>query len=284
MLPFPIVDTHLHIWDVEKLPYAWLGGVPALNRSFQLDDYHAATAGVEIEQMVFVQCEVDQAHFLAEAQWVSAQARIDPRISAIVPWAPLEKGAAAAADLDQLIDLPNVRGIRRIIQFEPDMEFCLKPDFVAAVRLLARYGLTFDICIDHRHMENTIAFARQCPDVPMVLDHIGKPAIAAGEMEPWSSQMAELAKMENVWLKMSGVATEANHASWTREQLRPYILTALEAFGPSRTMFGGDWPVSTQAIGYPDWIETLLWSLDGASDADLRAIFSDTAKTFYGLS
>lgn len=283
MLPFPIVDTHLHIWDIGLLPYSWLNDVPALNRSHLVEDFRAASSGVEIEQLVFVQAEVDTTHFVEEAEWVAAQMKADPRIVAQVPWAPLEKGAAAAEDLERLVQIDGVRGIRRIIQFEPDLEFCLRPDFIEGVRLLPQYGLSFDICIDHRHMANTIAFARQCPDVPMVLDHIGKPAIADRQMQPWADQIRELAGLDHVFLKMSGVATEADHANWTKEELRPFIETALEAFGPARTMFGGDWPVSTQAIAYPEWIETLLWALGDMSDDNLRRIFRDTAKSFYGL-
>jgi len=118
----------------------------------------------------------------------------------------------------------------------------------------------------------------------MVLDHIGKPAIAAGEIDLWDKHVQELAAMEHVWLKMSGVATEADHSSWSREQLKPYINSALEAFGTKRTMFGGDWPVATQAIGYSEWISTLLWALESPSEDELRQIFRHTAKTFYKLN
>ncbi|MBT6036059.1 MAG: amidohydrolase family protein [Kordiimonadaceae bacterium] len=283
MLPFPIIDTHLHIWDTQRLSYSWLNDVPKLNRSFGLDDFNKATGDIDIEQMVFVQCEVDSRQYLDEANWVAEQAKSDPRLSGLVLWAPLENGVAAASSLEKLSGLPNLKGIRRIIQFEEDMEFCLQPKFIEGVNLLADYDLSFDICIDHRHLANTITFARQCPNVPMVLDHIGKPAIAEGDMGLWAKQIVELASMEHVWLKMSGVATEADHASWTKEQLKPYINIALDAFGAERSMFGGDWPVATQAINYSEWISTLLWALDNPSEKELRQIFRNTAKTFYKL-
>ena len=283
MLSFPIIDTHLHIWDTQQLSYSWLLDVPILNRSFTLDDFTKATEGIDVEQMVFVQCEVDTDQYLDEANWVAQQAEKDPRLSGLVLWAPLEKGAAAAESLEQLSSLPNLKGIRRIIQFEPDMAFCLQSNFIEGVNLLEEFDLSFDICIDHRHLANTITFAKQCPNVPMVLDHIGKPAIAAGEMDTWAKQINELASMDHVWLKMSGVATEADHATWSKEQLKPYINIALEAFGTERTMFGGDWPVATQAIGYSEWISTLLWALDNPSEGELRQIFRSTAKDFYKL-
>ena len=283
MLSFPIIDTHLHIWDTQQLSYSWLLDVPILNRSFTLDDFTKATEGIDVEQMVFVQCEVDTDQYLDEANWVAQQAEKDPRLAGLVLWAPLEKGAAAAESLEQLSSLPNLKGIRRIIQFEPDMAFCLQSNFIEGVNLLEEFDLSFDICIDHRHLANTITFAKQCPNVPMVLDHIGKPAIAAGEMDTWAKQINELASMDHVWLKMSGVATEADHATWSKEQLKPYINIALEAFGTERTMFGGDWPVATQAIGYSEWISTLLWALDNPSEGELRQIFRSTAKDFYKL-
>jgi hypothetical protein len=155
----PIIDTHVHIWDIERINYPWLVDVPPLNRSFTIEDYRAATKNFTIEKMVFVQCEADFAQYRDEVEFVSAVAREqEPRIRGIVAWAPLEKGKAAREDLEWLKQNPLVKGVRRIIQFEPDLEFCLRPDFVAGVRLLAEYGLTFDICIDWRHYESTLKF------------------------------------------------------------------------------------------------------------------------------
>jgi len=283
MPDFPIIDTHLHIWDTEKFFYPWLADVEMLNRPRLLEDFNAATGAVEVEQMVFMQCEVDPARFFDEATWVAGVARSDPRITAMIPWAPLEKGAAVAEILERLGQFDIVRGIRRIIQFEEDMEFCLRPEFIEGVQTLAQFDLSFDICIDRRHMENTISFVRQCPDVRMVLDHIGKPDIAGGELHPWAEQMQRLAELPNVWCKMSGVATEADHRNWTREQLKPFIQSALEAFGFDRLMFGGDWPVATQAIGYRQWTETLEWALDNPAEDELRKLYRDTARKFYRL-
>lgn len=279
----PIIDTHLHIWDTRARPYPWLADHPAINRPFLLPDFDAATGPVTVERMVFVQCEAAPSHGFDEARWVASEAARDPRIAAMVAWAPLERGAAVAEDLERLAAFPILRGIRRLIQSEPDLDFCLRPDFVEGVRTLSRFGLSFDICIDRRHLANAIAFAKRCPDVPMVLDHIGKPNIAGGAFQPWAEQIRELARLPHVWCKLSGVATEADHKTWTRDQLKPYIQTAVEAFGFDRVMFGGDWPVATLAIGYPEWVETLNWALAGASEAELRRLYRDTARTVYRL-
>jgi L-fuconolactonase len=200
-----------------------------------------------------------------------------------VCWAPLEKGAAVAADLEQLSRHPILRGVRRIIQFEPDLDFCLQRNFIEGVRALAEFGLSFDICIDHRHMANALKFAAQVPEVPMMLDHIGKPAIKAGQLEPWASQMREFAALPHVSCKISGVATEADHRTWTVADLEPFIHTAIDSFGFDRVMFGGDWPVALQAISYRRWVELLADLLRHASPLDRRKFWHDNALRFYWL-
>ena len=277
---FPIIDSHLHLWDPQRLTYPWL--FPPLDRPFLPADFRAASAGVEIEALVFLECDaaIDQAY--AEAQQVLAWAEEEPRIAAMVCNAPLERGDAVRAELDRLAATEKVRGIRRIYQDQPDLTYGLRPDFVAGVRALADYGLSFDLCLKHPHLEATIGLADACPNVPMVLDHIAKPGIAAGLMQPWADQMRELARRDNVVCKLSGVATEAG-PGWTPQTLRPYMDVALEAFGPSRIMFGGDWPVATLAITYADWVAVVDDLIRDLSEAEQRQIYRDTARSFYRL-
>jgi L-fuconolactonase len=277
----PIVDTHLHLWDPGHIRYPWLDNVPLLNRPHLLEHYRAATAGIPIESMIFVQCEADFTAFEAEAEWVAGLAKIEPRIKGLVAWAPLEKGGAVRADLERLKRHAILRGIRRIIQFEPDLDFCLRPDFIEGVRTLEEFGLSFDICIDHRHMGNILKFAERIPEVPMMLDHIGKPAIKDGIMQPWANQMRELARFPHVSCKISGVATEANHQHWTADDLKRYIQVAVEAFGFDRIVYGGDWPVSTQAIQYRQWVELLDEFLAGVKDNDKEKFWRGNAARFY---
>ncbi len=281
MLDFPIVDTHLHLWDPARLRYPWLYGDPLLNAPYLLPDYNAATAGVPVEKMVFVQCEADFAQFHAEAAWALAQP--EPRIAGVVPWAPLENGDAARADLEQLAANPRVKGIRRIIQFEPDIDFCLRPDFVRGVQALAGYGLSFDICIKPLQMENTIALVRRCPNVRFVLDHIGKPDIKNHLLDPWRGRLRALASMDNVWCKVSGLVVEADWQCWTKDDLQPYFDHVVDCFGIDRLMFGGDWPVVLQAARWRQWVETLDAMTAGASSDERRKLFHDNAVAFYRL-
>ncbi|BET68943.1 amidohydrolase [Opitutales bacterium ASA1] len=281
MPDFPIVDTHLHLWDLDRLSYPWLDHVPVLRRNHLLTDYREACGPVQVAKMVFLQCECDFARFEEEAAWIASLASVDPRIRGIVPWAPLEKGDTVEGDLERLVAIPLVRGIRRIIQFEPDPEFCVRPDFVRGVRTLPRFGLSFDLCVKCHQLPNTIELVRRCPEVRFVLDHIGKPNIARGELDPWRTHVRELAAFPNVWCKVSGLATEADFEHWTPADLRPYLDHAFACFGFDRTMFGGDWPVSTQATTYPRWVETLDAALEGASPDELHRLYVRNAEAFY---
>ena len=281
MPSFPIIDTHLHLWDLGRIRYPWLASVPKLNRNHLIEDFRRACGSVQVAKMVFVQCDCEPSQAYAEATWVSEVAKSDPRIKGIVAWAPLEKGDAAEPELATLGANPLVKGIRRIIQFESDIGFCLRPDFVRGVQSLHAHGLSFDLCINHLQLANTIKLVQQCPDVQFVLDHIGKPDIKAKLLDPWRAQLRELAKLENVWCKLSGLATEADHAKWTTADLKPYIDHVMDCFGAGRVMFGGDWPVSTQATDYPRWVATVDEALRGCSVEDLRQVYVGNAEEFY---
>ncbi len=283
MIDFPIIDTHLHLWDPGYLRYPWLDEIPLLNRPHLLADYNRATGDIAVEKMVFLQCEVDFAQFMDEAAWVTSLAEVDDRIAGMVPWAPLEKGDGVRAALEELAANPLVKGIRRIIQFEDDLAFCLRPDFVTGVQALADYHLSFDICINHLQLANTIKLVAQCPDVSFILDHIGKPDIKAHLLDPWRQDIQTLAGFPNVCCKISGLVTEADHVNWTSDDLKPYIDHVISAFGFDRVLFGGDWPVATQATTYPRWVETLDWAVSDASPTERRQLFHDNAIGFYRL-
>src|SRR5689334_7057497 len=188
---FPIVDAHVHLWDPDRFRIPWIDGDELLGRRYLLDEYREHTAGVDVAAMVYLQVEVAPAYGLLEAQFVAGLAREDPRIQAIVAWAPLEDGACARSYLDALVAVsPLVRGVRRLVQDEADPRFCLRPDFVAGTRLLAEYGLSCDICIYHPQLAATVELVRQCPEVSFILDHLGKPAIKAHLLEPWGAELA----------------------------------------------------------------------------------------------
>jgi len=284
MLNFPIVDTHLHLWDPKKLRYPWLDEIPLLNKPYLLSDYNDAVGSHQVDKTVFLQCECDPSQYKQEAQWVTELAQTDPRIEGIVPWAPLEKGDGAREELEALAQNKLIKGIRRIIQFEPSVEFCLQPDFVRGVQMLADFDFHYEICIKgDEQFANTIKLVQQCPNVRFILNHIGKPFIAASITEPWQTYVKELAALPNAWCKMSGVTTEADTDAWTPEDLQPYIDGVIQHFGWDRLIFGGDWPVVLLAGEYPGWVETLNAAIDGCSETEKRKLFRDNAIAFYQL-
>jgi L-fuconolactonase len=283
MIDFPIVDTHVHLLDTARFKYSWAKDAPKLGRDWSIADLTERARPYEIESLVFVEVDVDQPAYLDEADWVQSIADKDSRLKGCVASLPLEKGPSLEPEMARLASLKVMRGVRRLIQNQPDPEYVLKPDFIAAVKLLSKYDLSFDICIFHHQLANTLEFVRRCPEVTFVLDHIAKPGIKAGLMEPWKQQMREMAALPNVTCKLSGVTTEADHDHWTREQLRPYIDHVIDCFGFERVMYGGDWPVSELAGKYTDWIEVLDWATAGCSREEKHKLFRDNGIRAYRL-
>ena len=280
MADFPIVDTHIHLWDPSVLRYPWLDEIPSLNKPYLLEDYRNACGAVDVGTMIFVQCDPQPDDNLKEAEWITSLSKEDPRIRGIVAGAPLEKGDGARPLLEQLSEIPLVKGIRRLIQSE-ELEFCVQPDFIRGVQSLEEFGLSFDICIYHRHLANTIQFVKQCPNIQFILDHIGKPNIKDQVFEPWKREIKELSEFPNVSCKVSGLVTEADFENWTRDDLRPYIDHVIECFGFDRVIYGSDWPVAAQATEYPRWVAALEWAVNGCSEDELKRLFRDNALRFY---
>lgn len=280
---FPIVDTHVHLWHPKQLRYPWLKDVPNLNRPFLLQDYSDAYQDLNIESIVFVQCDTHPDDGLKETTWVTSLAAVEPKIKGIVAWAPLEEGEQVAPFVEKLAEESLVKGIRRLIQSE-DIDFCIQPNFVKGVKTLSRFNLSFDLCIFHPQLSNTISLVEQCPNVQFILDHIGKPDIKNQLFDPWKQEITQLASFENVNCKISGLVTEADHNSWTPEDLQPYIEHVLEAFSFDRVIYGSDWPVSTLASDYPRWVQTLKEAVSGCSTDELNKLFHDNAIEFYRLT
>ena len=281
---FPIIDSHVHLYDIARLRYPWLDAVPPLNRTALPADFDAARGDVQVDRIVFAEVAVAPGQHLAEAAFVQELADADPRIAAMIAHAPVEKGAAVEDDLATLARFPTLRGIRRLIETERDPGICLEPGFIEGVQRVGRHGLSFDICVKHWALTYALALARRCPEVQFVLDHIGKPDIRHGLREPWRAQIAELAHLPNVAVKLSGVVTEADHAHWHEAQLVPYVAHVIECFGFDRVMYGSDWTVAELTHRYPDWVAILDRIVAGASEAERRALYRGTAARVYRLA
>jgi L-fuconolactonase len=281
---FPLVDTHVHLYDPAAVRYPWMAEMPALNSRHGSAEFTAAIGGIAVDKLVFVEVDAAPAENFAELAWVADAADSDGRIQATVASIALERGKAVESEIAAYASMPLARNVRRLIQRhvgEPG--WCLRPDFLEGIRLLGVHGLGFEICIFHPQMHDAIELVSRFPEISFVLDHLGKPGIREGLREPWRSQIRELASYPNVVVKISGAVTEADHAAWTYDQVAPYVAHAIDCFGFDRAMFGGDWPVMELATRYADWVALVDRVTAGASAADLRKLFRDTAIRAYRL-
>jgi len=276
-----LTDAHVHFWDQGNLPYPWLADVPPIAGRHTPAELDAETGPRAPSRIVFVECG---APGLEEVRWIEHLAAADRRIRAIVAKAPVNAGDETARAIAELERHPLVRGVRHLIQDEPDPGFCLTPAFIAGVTRLAAAGLSFDLCCRHAQLPAVIELVRRCPQTQFILDHAGKPAIRSGLLDPWRAHIRALTALPNVVCKLSGLVTEADPARWTADDLRPYVDHLVQTFGPSRLLFGGDWPVCKLAGSYVRWLETAQAATDRLPAADRAAIFSENTGRIYRLA
>lgn len=285
MPAFPIIDAHVHLWDPKRMRIPWLDGDATLDKPYGLAEYRTQTQGIAIEGIVFMEVDVAPSYRLLEAQRIAELASKETLIRAIVPSAPLEDGERVRSFLEALQALgPRIKGVRRLLQDEPDPNYALRPDFVRGVQLLPEYGFSFDICIRHYQLPGVVSLVQQCPATAFILDHIAKPDIKNHVLDPWRQQMRALAALPNVMCKVSGVVTEADHQHWTRDELSLYILHVLDIFGVDRVVFGSDWPVVLHAASYTRWVEALEKLTAHLTPEDQRKLWADNARRFYRLN
>lgn len=274
-----MIDTHQHLWELERFPYSWCAEIPALNRSFHFSDYAAASAGLGITKTVFVECDVDEPNALAEARMVQELADSHPSIAGIVASGRPER-EGFRAHLEQLSQLPRVRGFRRILHTQPD-GLSQEPLFAENLRLLPEFGFSFDLCVLARQLPIAIDLVRRCPEVSFILDHCGVPDIKAGALEPWRSHIAEMAAYPNVACKVSGLVAYADRAAWSAGVLRPWFEHVLEQFGWDRVVWGGDWPVCTATATLAQWVGATRELTRDADELQRAKLFQLNAERIY---
>jgi L-fuconolactonase len=274
-----VVDSHIHFWDTDRFDYPWLQGFSELNRPFVPADLDVGE--VQIEALIFVQAnpvwdEVDQ-----ETAWVQHLREGDRRIQALVAGAPLDRGAAAvSASLERLSHESGVAGVRQLIQDEPE-GFALQGPFVEAVRLAGQFGLTVDLCVRSHQITEVTKLAERCPEVIFVLDHLGKPDVAAGEWTGWLQDIKAMARLDNVRCKLSGLTTEAGEGTRGTNSIGRYLRAAVDAFRPERCMFGSDWPNAGLQISYAGWVALVLDSVSDLAAAERDRVMRGTALEVY---
>jgi L-fuconolactonase len=281
---FPIIDSHIHLWEPTKYRVPWLDNAPTLNKTYGVPEYKEATAGSQVEGFVYLEIDIAKEYTLSEAKWLAKLAETEPMVLGIVPYAPIHFGEQMRPYLEELVAIsPKIKGIRRLTQGETDPAFCLYPKFIEGTKLLPEFGLSFDLCIYHTQFAPTIELVRQCPETSFILDHVGKASIRTGEFEPWGSHITELSKLPNVVIKVSGVLTEAKLDGWTIEDVKPYVHHVLNAFGEDRVVFGSDWPVLTLAASHQQWVDVLDELTVDLSDTAKQKLWRENARRFYRL-
>ena len=274
------IDSHHHFWKYDPITYSWMNDkMDILKVDYQPVDLKKEIAEVGIDGVVSVQA--DQS--LRETDDLLEYAKVNDFILAVVGWLPLANDNVRDL-MDKYADNSLLKGIRHVVQDEPDDDFILGEQFNRGVSLLKEYNWIYDILIYERQLSPSIQFVDCHPEQIFVLDHIAKPRIGDSMIEPWKTQMFEMAKRENVSCKLSGIATEANWSEWKKEDLIPYMDVALEAFGPDRMMFGSDWPVARLAVEYGPWVEICREFISTLSGDEQKLIEGNVASKVYGLN
>ena len=272
------IDAHMHFWDRSLMPYTWLHEVPAIWDRHTFENLQTESHELP-EKVVFVEAG---APWREETNWVESLAKSEPRIAGIVSKIAINAGPQTAADIAEPDRHPLVHGVRHHFEHDP-IDYCARPEFIAGVRQLVPAELSFDICCKHPQLPAVIELVRRCPETQFILDHAGKPAIRDRLLDPWRTHIRILSTFSNIVCKFSGLVTEADHNAWTPDDLLPYVTVILETFGPSRMLFGGDWPVAKLASSYQRWLDTARDFLSDLSPAKQQAIFFDNAARVYRL-
>jgi L-fuconolactonase len=277
------IDSHHHLWDLGVRDQGWITGqdMAPIRRNFLIEDLKEALKSTGITKTVVVQTVTEY----SETPELLKLAAKEDLIAGVVGWLNIDS-PDVIEHLDKYqssIGANYLKGIRDIAQDHPDSNYLARPQAIKTVQELGRRGLTYDLLTKTPELPGAIEMVRQCPDVQFVLDHISKPYIAKGEIQPWASFIKELASFENVVCKVSGMVTEANWKSWRQEDFLPYFEVIVNAFTPKRLMFGSDWPVANLATTYGELINLVEFLIENFSGPEKSDIWANTANNSYKL-
>ena len=276
-----LIDSHHHLWQYSPEEYGWIDDdMSVLKHDFLVPQLQQIASVANVDGFVSVQAR----QTVQETETLLKMAVDQPLIKGVVGWVPLADQNVADV-LDQFSDAPLLKGIRHVVQDEPDDRFILGDAFNQGVALLKTRGLVYDVLIFARQLPASIEFVDRHPDQPMVLDHIAKPTIQAAEYDSvWEKNFREISRRDNLTCKFSGVVTEVRDDAWNLQTIKPYWDVALEAFTPKRLMFGSDWPVCLLRSGHQQWVETVQQLAGELSDDEQADLFAGTAIRTYNLT
>ncbi len=273
------IDSHHHYWKYNPVEYGWIDdSMKVIRTDFLPEKLETTIAEAGIDGVISVHARQS----VEETDWLISMAHQNNFMKGVVGWLPLIQDDIETY-LEKYSGEKILKGLRHVVQGEPDPEFILRNDFNRGISLLKKYSLVYDILIFERQLPNTIKFVDQHPDQHFVLDHIAKPLIRRNELSPWKENIQELAKRENVSCKISGMVTEADFTNWTPEQLQPYFDVVLEAFGSDHLLFGSDWPVCLVATSYKNWADLVIKTISTLSETEQAKIMGENAVRIYDL-
>ncbi len=289
------VDAHHHLWESRRrfplggdwllgsVGYGWTeAGLPALDRDFPPSELAPLLVRAGSSRTIVVQA----IHSEGETEWLLEVAGDTPTIAGVVGWTDLTAPVEVIHERLAAFRGAGLVGVRHLVQFERDPRWLLRAEVVRGLGVVAALKLPYDLLLVPSQLDVVPLLSERLPDLRLVIDHLAKPPIASGVLDPWQAGIRRAAENPNVYCKVSGMVTEADHRRWTPADLRPYIEVVLEAFGPGRLMFGSDWPVCTLAATYEQVTGALDENLDalvGVDEGVREAIYQTTAAAFYGI-
>jgi len=275
----PIIDTHHHFWNYSAKEYDWINDdMKAIRKDFLPPDLLKEIKAAGVDGAVSVQAR----QTVEESDWLLGMAEKNDFLKGVVGWVDL-RSKGVDKDLERLAKHKKFKGVRHVVQGEPDDNFILGAAFNEGIKKLLKYDLRYDILIFEKHLKPSIAFVDKHPKQVFILDHIAKPRIRERILSPWRENMLELAKRPNVYCKISGMLTEADWKKWSAADLAPYFDATLQAFGPKRLMLGSDWPVLLVAGKYKQWVDMVKQVVSRYSAAEQERILSKNAVDAYML-
>ena len=296
----PLIDTHQHLWDLDKLTLSWIKGLELMDRSYLMSDYLKAAAGTGIEKTVYMEVNVDPNCIDLEVELMTqhCQSSDNPMQALVISLDPMAK--SFHNDLKQQVANPFVRGVRSVLHTPgTGPGFCLQDDFVAGIQEIGRAGLIFDICIRPAELSDAVKLVQASPETTFVIDHCGNadPHVVNGDTDPgsepnsnpswhtsagWKDDMSALAASPNTVCKLSGIVARA-HAGWNAETLAPTINHCLDVFGPERVVFGGDWPVCLFGTQLSDWVGAFREVISKRNSQTQKQVMHENAQRIYKI-
>lgn len=279
----PVLDTHQHLWDLQKFDLPWVKGAGKLDRSFVMADYRQASEGLNVVKTIYMEVDVPESLHKAEAEYVLDLCRKDdnPMVAAVIGGRPAAEGFADY--LKPFQGSPYIKGVRQVLHGGTPKGFCLTPEFVRGVRLLGEKGMRFDICIRAEELSDAAKLLDLCPETQMVLDHCGNASVPNKDRTQWQRDIADVAKRKNVVCKISGIVASAKPGEWTPDDLTPIVKHCADVFGHDRILYASDWPVCTLAATFREWLEALQTIVRDWPEADRLKLFHDNAVRFYNV-